>query len=112
MSIREYRKRAAYYRGRPKHVAAIEGPRAQLGSRARAAKREQVIKRDGLVCWLCRGVLRRNAQGEDTITIDHIVPLADGGSHAISNLRLAHKRCNQERGVRDEQSRVARKATA
>lgn len=32
------------------------------------------------------------------INIDHIVPLAEGGSNDISNLALTHRRCNDIRG--------------
>ncbi|WP_367179845.1 HNH endonuclease [uncultured Paraglaciecola sp.] len=28
-------------------------------------------------------------------TIEHLVPMSFGGSNDLSNLRLAHKRCNR-----------------
>lgn len=31
-------------------------------------------------------------------TLDHIVPLSKGGTNDISNLQLAHKKCNWEKG--------------
>jgi 5-methylcytosine-specific restriction endonuclease McrA len=31
-------------------------------------------------------------------TLDHIVPLEQGGSDHITNLRLAHRSCNIKRG--------------
>lgn len=36
------------------------------------------------------------------MTIDHFIPLAKGGSNHIRNLRLAHKKCNLEKGNRIE----------
>ena len=33
-------------------------------------------------------------------TIDHIVPLADGGDDIKANVRLAHFLCNSRRGAR------------
>jgi 5-methylcytosine-specific restriction endonuclease McrA len=30
-------------------------------------------------------------------TVDHLVPLADGGQHTRANVALAHNRCNWER---------------
>ena len=31
---------------------------------------------------------------EDAMSIDHIIPRRDGGSHRIENLCLAHRKCN------------------
>lgn len=31
-------------------------------------------------------------------TFDHIVPRSKGGPNALTNLKLAHKRCNGKRG--------------
>jgi len=39
-------------------------------------------------CGICGGVI------EDNYHIDHIIPLARGGSHTQSNLQLAHPICN------------------
>lgn len=36
--------------------------------------------------------------GRPATTADHIVPLAEGGSHAITNLRPACEQCNKSRG--------------
>ena len=33
--------------------------------------------------------------------VDHYVPLAKGGAHERSNLRLLHKKCNLSKGARD-----------
>ncbi len=33
-------------------------------------------------------------------TVDHVVPLARGGSHTWSNVQLAHNRCNARKGDR------------
>jgi hypothetical protein len=44
--------------------------------------RKQVFATYGDVCWLCGG-------GEAD-TIDHLIPLSDGGSDELDNLRPAH----------------------
>lgn len=31
-------------------------------------------------------------------TIDHLVPIADGGLDELANVRLAHRQCNCARG--------------
>lgn len=49
--------------------------------------------RAGGVCALCgEHVDRADA------SIDHIIPLSDGGPHVWQNVQLAHKKCNVARG--------------
>lgn len=62
-------------------------------------------RRDGLKCWLCH---KRFVKG-DTVTIDHAIPKARGGSNHLSNLRLAHEHCNNERGCIAEAKPTAAK---
>lgn len=54
-----------------------------------------IYVRDNGICGFC---------GEnvpiDEVSIDHIQPVALGGSDDLSNLRLAHRRCNTSRGIR------------
>ena len=59
-----------------------------------------VIERDGLTCWICKRPvdLTLPREADDGASLDHVVPQASGGGHGASNLRLAHKRCNQVRG--------------
>ena len=56
---------------------------------------QAVRKRDGYRCWLCHKKFR----GDFEITIDHAIPKARGGTNELSNLRLAHERCNHDRGA-------------
>ena len=44
-------------------------------------------------CWLCG--LPFKTKGD--ITADHVIPIFRGGTHAYSNLRPAHSKCNNER---------------
>ena len=61
----------------------------------------RIMARDGLACTICAGPLDRHVKdpGHDRyITFDHILPISRGGTDAPSNLRLAHRACNQARG--------------
>lgn len=60
------------------------------------AKRHKVLDRDGWVCHLCG---KRIASAADA-HVDHVVPVAAGGSSDLNNLRAAHARCNLRRGAR------------
>ena len=53
--------------------------------------RAMVLARDGGVCWLC------GRPGADSV--DHVVPRVLGGGDTAWNMRAAHQRCNQQRGV-------------
>ena len=64
--------------------------------------RAKVFARDGGVCQICRLPVRLG----QLWTADHIKPVSHGGTGVISNLRLAHKSCNERRG-----NRAARLAT-
>lgn len=52
-----------------------------------------IYRTNNMACWICG---RPNAD-----TLDHVVPLADGGTNALDNLRPAHRACNSGRGTRE-----------
>lgn len=55
-----------------------------------------VFKRDRYQCWICLGMVKRKYDSNDPAspTIDHVVPLAKGGTHSYANCRTAHAICN------------------
>jgi 5-methylcytosine-specific restriction endonuclease McrA len=55
---------------------------------------QAIIRRDGKRCWLCGDKFGKTERG---VTIDHAIPKSRGGTNHLSNLRLAHRRCNHER---------------
>ena len=57
--------------------------------------RDDILARDGNACYLCGIIL---AEGE--ITLEHVIPLARGGSHTPDNVRVACKRCNFSKGTK------------
>lgn len=88
----------------PDKVRALEG-------RKRARKRRLpnedilptvVFERDGWMCKLCDGPLDRDQRAPHPLSpsIDHIVPLAVGGSHLYENVQAAHLGCNVRKGAR------------
>jgi hypothetical protein len=54
--------------------------------------------RDGWTCHIRRGRVRRR-RGNDSRapSIDHLIPVSDGGPNVWSNVALAHKGCNSRR---------------
>src|SRR3954447_5673084 len=72
----------------------IEPPNSEPG----AVQLTRIAERDGWWCWLCGEAIEPDAVGPWQPTIDHLVPRSRGGSSELSNLRLAHRRCNNHRG--------------
>ena len=64
--------------------------------------RQQVYKRDGYRCHICGGKAKMDAvvPHPKAPTLDHVIPLARGGTHEPLNCRLAHFMCNALKGDR------------
>jgi 5-methylcytosine-specific restriction endonuclease McrA len=71
--------------------------------------RREIWERDGFTCQLCGDPLDMDAVGHNPAvepynplapTIDHIIPLAAGGTHEPANVQSAHFICNSVKGDR------------
>lgn len=76
--------------------------------RARKAKarvevfaRREIYERDKWTCHLCRKKVHRKKVAPHPMspTLDHVIPLADGGEHSRANVRTAHFLCNAIKGA-------------
>ncbi len=67
-----------------------------------AALLGDIIERDGLLCGACGVTVDLDLAWPDPFSksVDHIVPLARGGSHSLDNCQLMHLRCNISKGAR------------
>ena len=67
----------------------------------RKLRRDQVRERDGDDCWRCGHPMRFGGLPNcgRAATIEHLVPLANGGTWALENLVLCHKGCNKHLGT-------------
>lgn len=97
--------------GAPRAYCSLHCARAANGrnrdARKRGAfvapvRRADIWKRDGGRCQLCRRKIKPNlkAPHHQSLTLDHIVPLAKGGTHEPSNVQLAHFICNVRKNDR------------
>jgi 5-methylcytosine-specific restriction endonuclease McrA len=59
----------------------------------------RVIARDGNVCQLCGKKTRIMASCQHDLypSVDHIIPLACGGTHTYDNVQCAHRGCNSRK---------------
>lgn len=64
--------------------------------------RARVFRRDDYVCQLCMKPCRRDVDAHHMLapTVDHIVALANGGKHSMSNVQTAHRICNSMKSDR------------
>lgn len=72
-----------------------------------ATEAEQIVRtvvfdRDNWTCGLCNEPIDAGLAFPDrwSASIDHIVPLALGGTHTLANLQAAHLTCNASKGAR------------
>ena len=76
-------------------------------NRLTAERRRQVVakllKRDGPLCFWCR----EDFNDDWPPTIDHIVPITEGGDNMQENLVLACSWCNQKRGTKTPDQFIA-----
>jgi hypothetical protein len=75
----------------------------QRGAFIAPVRRNAVYERDGWTCQLCYLPVDREAVAPDRMapTIDHILALANGGTHEPSNVQTAHFICNALKGDRE-----------
>lgn len=96
---------------RPPYVRVMEGDsesrkiarnRRRLRVRARTwdgVSDEQILERDRWRCGICHKVIGKSFKYPHprSKSIDHVVPLSQGGDDTAANKRAAHLRCNQAR---------------
>jgi 5-methylcytosine-specific restriction endonuclease McrA len=63
-----------------------------------------VYNRDGWVCQLCLGKIKKNSKQNDPLeaTLDHIIPISKGGEHSYKNVQCAHRQCNAVKSDKTE----------
>lgn len=68
----------------------------KLGLESKKVLISYLNKRDRGRCGICHRLVR-DKQGPMRPSIDHIIPLSRGGTHELTNVQLAHYRCNLEK---------------
>ena len=61
-----------------------------------------VFKRDNWICQLCGGKINRRLKHPHpmSVSLDHVIPFALGGTHEWGNVQASHLRCNLSKGAR------------
>lgn len=60
----------------------------------------RVLSRDNWRCGICRQRISKRASWPDQMcaSLDHIIPMSQGGGHTYDNVQAAHWRCNVDKG--------------
>jgi Restriction endonuclease len=64
---------------------------------------EEIFERDKWICQICFEKVNKKLKWPDpgSASIDHVIPIAKGGSHCRQNVVLAHRICNSSKGARN-----------
>lgn len=68
---------------------------SRMGQKTAKRVRKALLRKYGDLCHWCKRRMK-----EQSMSIEHLVPLALGGDNSWENLRLAHVRCNMRRGAK------------
>lgn len=62
----------------------------------------EIFERDNYICGICDEVIDPLLSYPDprSVSLDHIIAVANGGHHTRINVQAAHLRCNQAKGNR------------
>lgn len=73
----------------------------KYGGAYEVVRPRKIFERDEWVCQLCKKPIDPNAKVPQPLaaTLDHIVPMSEGGDHVAENCRAAHFICNSKRGT-------------
>lgn len=68
----------------------------------RGVTRPKIYARDGGICYLCWRILPKKAACTNLLqpTMEHVIPVTDGGDHTFANVRLACRHCNAAKSTK------------
>jgi len=97
----------AYFKNNPHKRPPKSRDRARkMGAKRSYYTRQQIFDRDGYDCYLCNTPIDLTAphvQGqpgwETYPHIEHVIPLALGGDDTLENVKIAHAKCNIDKGI-------------
>lgn len=90
------------YCGRGCQRAHLKYLRRAIERQGERVNRTRVYERDGWDCQICGLPIDREAKAPHPMSpsLDHIIPLARGGTHTEANCQAAHLICNVRKGDR------------
>ena len=98
-SVTEYAKRNPE---KARRWAAMRNARARGAVEREAVDKKVLAERYGRKCHICGGQIPENVDRFHPLyfTMDHVVPLAEGGAHTYENVKPAHASCNKQKSAK------------
>jgi len=83
---------------------AYESKRQQFSKK----HKERLRREHGGYCFYCGHLMDFNGTSEEglTVTVEHLLSLAHGGTNSHANIVLAHERCNAEAGSKTLREKI------
>jgi 5-methylcytosine-specific restriction endonuclease McrA len=81
--------------GKSQQYAARRRARKRRAGKIEPIDRDYVYKRDRGICSICGRKVRKK-----DMSMDHIIALAQGGEHSLTNVTLVHLQCNTRKRTR------------
>lgn len=103
-------KKASYLAAAPQRRARNSKRRARLYSAGYERFDDiEIFERDRWKCGICHKKIDKGVQWPNRmcVTLDHIIPVSQGGSHTRANVRAAHYSCNSSRNNRGGNEQLA-----
>lgn len=75
-------------------------------------RHRRTIRQAKPLCGICGDLINYNLPYLDPgeFVVDHIVPLASGGTDTLSNKQAAHRRCNRLKSARTDGGPIIRRS--
>jgi HNH endonuclease len=77
--------------------AGIRAKELGIESTLTAEEWKFVVERENFICHLCGSKTSLDLKSPWRLSLDHVLPIAKGGSNTVGNVLPAHRRCNQSR---------------
>ena len=90
--IRTYTQKNSKFVRRNKQVNNIKRRALKLNCLSFPYTKAEIIKRDGLNCYLCGKLLHENE-----VTLDHVLPLSRAGQDKPENIKISCRSCNSSK---------------
>ncbi|MGV0399782.1 HNH endonuclease [Corynebacterium segmentosum] len=87
----------------------IKNKAARRSVKVESVQRQEILERDNWTCMLCGEQISKTVMYPDPYSpsLDHIVPIAEGGDHSKANIQASHLVCNVRKGKRGSPQQLA-----
>lgn len=86
----------------PQKTAAARSSQEYFTAKDEVLRLNKLKNNGQVVCEYCKSICNREHNSVLRYTIDHVVPLSEGGDNSLTNLKIACRFCNRFKGSMPE----------